>query len=96
MDYPLKDLAEFTNYEGKPLGGGILIECPNCGVSGGVWFRNPVGGGPPQGSVLWDRTGDTLETMTLTPSVMMHGHFHSWVKNGMLCVDSPFACTKAS
>jgi hypothetical protein len=94
MDYALKDLAEFTeSQEGERIG--MLIRCPNCGIRGGVMFagtefrkKNP--------GVTWERTGDSLENITLNPSVGMNGHFHSWVKNGQLCVDSLFSCTKAS
>jgi len=92
-DYPLTELgATFTEYKDKRLG--MLIPCPNCGVKGGVYF-NPV---PEEfaGKPGWDATGDSLENITLTPSVKMFGHFHSWVKNGKLCVDSNFECAKES
>jgi hypothetical protein len=91
MNYPLAQLARFTEYEGAKIG--LQIDCPNCGVPGGVYFENTIGGPRPEwAKVLWKRTGEAIETMTLHPSVLMHGHFHSWVKNGQLCVDSAFSC----
>lgn len=65
----------------------------------GVAFENPVDGGTPepkrmvtfpdghrQESVRWQRTGDTFETLTLTPSVdaASHGvgHWHGFITNG--------------
>jgi hypothetical protein len=93
MNYPLKELARFSEYEGAKVG--LLIDCPNCGVAGGVFFENAIGGPTyPHSQTKWKRTGDDLEAMSLTPSVLMHGHFHSWVRNGQLCVDSPFSCSK--
>lgn len=94
-DYPLKDLARFTEYKGAKCG--LLIDCPNCGIPGGVYFRNPIGDGAEflkvfAGRPLWDRTGETLETMSLSPSVLMYDHFHSWIRDGKLCVDSLFSC----
>lgn len=89
MNYPLKDLAEFTTYEGQNEG--LIIRCPNCGVAGGVHFKESLYAAK-YPSPVWERTGDTLETMSLHPSVRFIGHFHSWVKNGELQVDSAFEC----
>ncbi len=64
-----------------------------------VAFENPIDGGPPepkrmvtfpdghkQESVRWTRSGDTFETLTLTPSVdaASHGvgHWHGFITNG--------------
>lgn len=54
-----------------------------------VGLSNPIDGGPPhdpQGA-QWQRTGDTLETLTLTPSIQRHvGNggctWHGFVMNG--------------
>jgi Family of unknown function (DUF6527) len=96
-DYPLKDFATFTEYAGRRVG--LLIRCPNCGVACSVWFRVPIGGGEnpfvkESKRPLWDRTGDDLETVTLHPSLKMFDHFHSWIRNGKLEVDSPFECKR--
>jgi hypothetical protein len=92
VNYPLKDFAEFQEFEGRRVG--LLVACPNCGAKGGAWFTNPIEGGPPYGRVCWDRTGETLETLTLTPSFRAVGHYHSWIRNGELSVDSPFECSR--
>lgn len=36
------------------------------------------------GSILWQRTGDTFETLTLSPSVDCSAwkHWHGWVQGG--------------
>jgi hypothetical protein len=110
MNYPLKDFAEFAEWGGgvipeQRVQCGLLIRCPNCGVLGGVFFKNVIGGDAAlterfqkafAGKSMWDRIGETLDTMTLNPSVKMNGHFHSWVKNGQLCVDSTFECNKGA
>jgi hypothetical protein len=51
---------------------GVTFDCPvhrrahKCFVP----FVNPIDGGPPEvRKHLWQRTGDTFETLTLTPSV---------------------------
>jgi hypothetical protein len=90
-DYPLSTLAYFTEYEGRK-GVGIIVRCPNCGAGGAAYFANPLDGGspPPYARVQWQRTGDTLETLSLSPSFLMIDHYHSWIRNGMLSVDSPF------
>lgn len=64
-----------------------------------IAFANPLDGGPPEPprdftfpdgtkgrTVYWQRTGDTFETLTLTPSVdaQSHGvgHWHGFITNG--------------
>jgi hypothetical protein len=44
-----------------------------CGIRGYVAFANPLDGGPPHislGEPTWQRTGDTFETLTLSPSIL--------------------------
>lgn len=62
--------------EGR-TGMGVAFECPvhggRCGMLG-VWFVNPIDGGSPaepsiEPTFRWQRTGDTFDTLTLTPSV---------------------------
>jgi Family of unknown function (DUF6527) len=53
-----------------------------------VEFANPLDGGPPHdGRVTWQRTGDTFETLTLTPSILSDPAkggcgWHGFVTNG--------------
>ena len=88
-DYSLKELgAEFTaNFKEVP-NMGLMFACPNCGMFGGINFD------PNDGRPLWTKNGNDIEILSCTPSVLMRGHFHSWIKNGKLCVDSPFSCQK--
>jgi hypothetical protein len=93
MNYPLAELGEFLVYDGgRKLG--VAIRCPHCGMRFSAWFKNPIGGGEPGGRVQWDRTGETLETLSLSPSFMFFGHCHSWIRDGQVCVDSQFSCQK--
>ena len=58
----------------------------------GVWFANPIDGGPPAPPDImpkprWQRTGDTFETISLSPSIDASsadcgGHWHGWITNG--------------
>jgi hypothetical protein len=78
---------------------GVKFICPTCPAIEGaptiaVLFANPVDGGPPApaGCSLpgdndgrrWQRTGDTIETITLSPSVDCSrcGHWHGFVSHG--------------
>lgn len=78
---------------GEPVprreGIGVLMDCP-CGCERKLYvpFKNPLDGGPerndnPQG---WDRTGDTIETLTLKPSVLRSDpggcKWHGFITNG--------------
>jgi hypothetical protein len=78
-------------------GMGISFRCPcrpDCGLTLGVWFSNPVDGGPAAAPELapifrWHRKGETFETLTLTPSVDASkvppappGHWHGNVTDG--------------
>ena len=54
----------------------------------GVFFRNPVDGKPHTDDQdldhLWTRTGDTFDTLTLSPSIdaSASGHWHGFITNG--------------
>ncbi len=86
---------------------GLTFDCPHCFsipdiqdtdiAKIGVYFKNPIGGGLPiETKYLWNRKGDTFETMTLSPSVNASkagqpletitirgkGHWHGWITNG--------------
>jgi hypothetical protein len=50
---------------------GLTCDCPcgRCGVELFVPFENPIGPGPLKQQWGWQRTGDTFETLTLSPSI---------------------------
>ena len=65
-----------TNADGSPApkrsGVGLGCDCPcGCGSRMYIGFNNPLDGGEPLGSEhpRWDRTGDTIDTLTLRPSI---------------------------
>lgn len=65
----------------------LSFDCPCCGTTRlAVWFANPIDGLPPtdDASFLWQRTCDTFEALTLSPSVdaSAHGHWHGFIRNG--------------
>ena len=73
-------------------GVGIMFDCP-CGLDRGcegwvyVAFSNPRDGGAPiasPGQPTWARTGESFETLTLSPSILRVGGcgWHGWVRNG--------------
>lgn len=50
-----------------------------------LMFDNPVSGPVSKwGREKWHRDGDTFETLTLSPSIHAVGHWHGWLRNGML------------
>lgn len=77
-------------------GMGVIFDCPvhrgHCSI--GVWFANPIDGGPPapsheQPTYRWKRSGESFENLTLHPSVDASGYsrngtpcWHGWLKNG--------------
>lgn len=69
-------------------GMGISFLCPHCRTEMlSVAFANPIDGGAPYElptAKLWQRTGDTFDTLTLSPSVdaSHYGHWHGHVTNG--------------
>lgn len=76
----------------------VEFDCP-CGAGdacpwgGRVWvpLSNPLDGGAnPWGTsghvprAVWQCSGDTFETLTLTPSIHAVGHWHGFVTNGLV------------
>lgn len=88
----LTDLnAKFVDHEER-RGVAVELDCPcrsgKC-VSLIVPFSNPLDGGKPLWPNGWQRTGDTLETLTLRPSVLrmgerttIHCSWHGFITNG--------------
>ena len=86
-----------SDKNGNPVperhGIGITFDCPcGCDVWGHVSFSNPLDGGAPRispGEPTWTRTGDTFETLTLSPSILRSKDkggcgWHGWIKNGVV------------
>jgi len=80
-------------------GMGLSFECPHCVareratgdkrvVRLGVYFSNPVDGLPPTDDAthLWQRSGETFDDLTLTPSIdaSNDGHWHGFITNGAI------------
>lgn len=95
--YRLIDLnPSFYTAHGSPErhGLGVIFDCPckqeTCEWGGkiAIGFANPIDGGPSikysEREVLWTRQGETFEDLTLTPSIHAVGHWHGWLRNGML------------
>jgi hypothetical protein len=79
-----------TDVNGQPVperkGVGLGFECPcGCDVRCFVPFSNPLDGGPAHGlSSHWERTGDSIDSLTLRPSIQrMEGcKWHGFITNG--------------
>jgi hypothetical protein len=72
-------------------GVGVRLDCPCGNRDKGhqlyVPFANPLDGGPPMQTGKnngWQRTGETFETLTLTPSILRRGScgWHGFITNG--------------
>ena len=88
------------NADGSPApqrtGVGVALDCP-CGKCDEyhwlfVPFTNPIDGGPAVehlGRPTWQRTGDTIETLTLSPSILRSIEkggcgWHGYIENGQV------------
>lgn len=72
-------------------GVGLSFDCPcgKCGQRCYVDFENPIDGGAPMPDPRprWNRSGDTFETLTLTPSILRNTGkggcgWHGFVRSG--------------
>lgn len=63
----------------------LSFDCP-CGCDSPccIHFENPLDGGPPYPQTTWKRTGETFETLTLTPSIQRVGGcaWHGFITDG--------------
>lgn len=88
--------GEGVFHNGEPIafrpGVGVAFNCP-CGGRPGcagplfIPFANPLDGKPPPDEDTrhgWQRTGETVETLSLTPSVLRVGGcaWHGFITNG--------------
>lgn len=82
-----------SDARGNPVperhGVGVSFDCPcGCGTRCYIPFKNPIDGKPPHDTrstlPTWQRTGDTFEALTLTPSIQRIGgcNWHGFVTNG--------------
>ncbi len=70
-------------------GVGVNFDCP-CGCDSPCFvpFTNPIGGGAPcDPNHGWQRTGETFEALTLTPSILRNPirggcGWHGFITNG--------------
>lgn len=74
---------------GTRTGMGVSWECLACGERHWVPFENPIDGKSCVSGVAWKRIGETLETLTLTPSILFHpspgcAGRHGYITNGEL------------
>lgn len=90
MSRKLSDLcARFVDSVSGAKGVGVRLACP-CGNSDPdhdlyVPFSVALDGSPgSHGEKGWTRTGDTIDTLTLVPSVRRIGgcDWHGWIRNG--------------
>jgi hypothetical protein len=70
-------------------GVGIMFDCPcgKCGTPVYVPFSRALDGTPyPNGRPVWERTGETFDTLTLRPSIQRIGGcgWHGYLTNGEL------------
>lgn len=71
----------------------VSFDCPCCIKAKretiqrlAVWFANPIDNLPPtdDATTLWNRVGETFETLTLSPSIdaSKYGHWHGFITKG--------------
>lgn len=78
------------NYDHDRRGMGMSFECPvHRSHRLAIMFSNPIDNRPPQfGAKLWQRQGDTFETISITPSIDASataeypGCWHGHITNG--------------
>lgn len=75
----------------RRVGVGLVMDCPcgQCGSRCYVDFANPLDGGSPiqPNDHVWERTGETFDTLTLRPSILRARDkggcgWHGFVTNG--------------
>jgi len=83
----------WTIAESDRQGQGLHFLCPKCRNHFlGVWFQNPLDGKSPYiragagSSSWWTRTGDSFETLSITPSILVVAGcgWHGYITNGQI------------
>jgi hypothetical protein len=86
-EYTVGGLHLLPNINGAQ---GVLFRCPKPGCSHRivVWFSNPSGTPPvpPEAQPLarWQVSGESLATLTLSPSINIPGDWHGFIQNGQM------------
>ena len=82
-------IGDHVVHDENRVGMALTFECPHCRTTRlGVFFRNPVDGKAHSDDYdnahLWMRTGDTFETLSLSPSIdaSASGHWHGYITGG--------------
>lgn len=100
MPKSLADLkGRWLSVEGRS-GVGVSFECPcGCPVRIAVGFHNPIDGGAKEvvgfdredKPIWWQRSGETLERLTLSPSIVVFDvkdkqkeHWHGHIRAGQV------------
>ena len=85
---------DISDQDGNPIpvreGIGLRFDCPcGCGRPCYVPFANPLDGGPARtdSHAVWQRDGETFETLTLAPSILRSKEkggcgWHGWIRDG--------------
>lgn len=78
---------QLTGVLRQDSGEGLFFDCPSCGPGHrvGVYFSNPLDGGEAARwhQHTWKREGESLEKMTVEPS-LEYPCFHGWVEKGVV------------
>jgi hypothetical protein len=67
---------------------GVLFRCPKVGCQHSivVWFGNPTSAPqvPPDAvpKMRWAMSGDSIASLTLSPSIHIPDDWHGWIQNG--------------
>lgn len=63
----------------------LELDCPcGCGERFAIYIDPPMSGGAPASAHSWKRTGDSFETLTLSPSILRHSRcrWHGFIRSG--------------
>lgn len=67
----------------------LYFDCPHCGESHGMQMPLKVGAGSDEKlNYRWGWNGERdMEKVTITPSILLKGHWHGFVTDGEVRVD---------
>ena len=79
------DGGNFVEVSCRSSANGVMFDCPKCGRHRVLCWDRTVPAGITPGPGRWDMVGDTLDDLTLNPSINLEPNgccWHGWVKNG--------------